>query len=69
MRKSDNFRYFFTLYERSVKTRMKGSEAKGQVVTGVTFGSKVIELEGMVLRGGIVIALGDIAAVSVNKCT
>lgn len=49
-----------------MKTRMKGSEVEGQVVTDVTFGSEVIELEGVVLRGGIAITLGDVAAMSIT---
>uniref|UniRef100_A0A804JPR8 Pectinesterase inhibitor domain-containing protein n=1 Tax=Musa acuminata subsp. malaccensis TaxID=214687 RepID=A0A804JPR8_MUSAM len=45
--------------------RMKGIEAKGQVVVGITSRGEVIKLEDMVLWGGIAIVLDGVAIVSI----
>lgn len=47
--KSDSFQCFFTLYKRSIKMRMKGTEVESQVVTDVTSQGEVIKLEDVVL--------------------
>nr|XP_018682920.1 PREDICTED: probable pectinesterase/pectinesterase inhibitor 21 [Musa acuminata subsp. malaccensis] len=49
----------------SGRMRMKGIEAKGQVVVGITSRGEVIKLEDMVLWGGIAIVLDGVAIVSI----
>ena len=40
-----------------METRTKGTEVEDQVVANITYGAEVINLEDMVLREGIVIAM------------
>ena len=48
-----------------MKMGMKGAEGKDQVIVSITSRGEVIELKDMVLRGGIAIALDDVAIMSV----
>lgn len=45
-----------------METRTKGMEVEDQVVASVTFGAEVIDLEDVVLQGGVVITMSFVEA-------